>query len=129
MIYRENVQSDSKLPAVEHNNMDVYCRFDFASTTVDDRTVWTFNEWFMSLSEYDSLRAGRLFGTEKWTDHLRSIERSALYDNADQHIMKYSTDVSDEKKLQAWIKYKAAVRATPTAAGYPEQVVYPAAPE
>ena len=129
MQYRQNVQSGVKPPAIEHNNMDVYCRFDFASTTVDDVTVWTYNEWFMSLSEYDSLRAGRLFGTEQWTDDLRSIERSALYDVADQHIMKYTTDAVDGEKRQAWVDYKAEVRATQHAQGYPVNVTYPSAPE
>ena len=82
----------------------------------------------MTVAEYDSVKVGRLIGME-WTDVLRGIERSGLYDYADMMIQKYSTDAADETMKQKWIQFKAGVRATQKQKTYPQTVSYPEMPE
>ena len=78
--------------------------------------------------DYENIRQGNLCGTDEWTDPLRAIERSAMYDLADMNISKYSTDELDEDKKQAWIDFKAEVRLTTTSSTYPASVTYPLPP-
>lgn len=135
MIINENVRGtqESRPLAVEQNGQTVYIRNNVERKSEKDEmgeTVqfWEYDEIIMTLSEYDSVRAGRLIGMD-WTDALRAVERSALYDHADTQISKYSTDASDAAMRQAWVDYKAGVRATQSAKGYPQSVSYPAMPE
>ena len=118
---------------MEINHESVYVRWGFvksivpATETEPERIIWTYNEYFMAQNEYYDVCSGRYGGT--YDDVLRSLQRKTLYDEADERIMKYTTDVPDEVKKQNWITFKAAVRATQKAAGYPEKVTYPEMPE
>ena len=83
--------------------------------------------YIMSENEFVDVQIGRFAGD--WSDVLRGIQREYLYDHADKMVSKYSTDVADDTKKQAWITYKAGVRATQNAQGYPQTVTYPIMPE
>lgn len=98
---------------------------------IDEReeTVYISDAYFFDGWEYDFVRNGILPSEAEWDDVLRSIERSALYDNADLYITKYTTDVADSDKAKAWIDYKGEVRATVNQEHYPTEVTYPDLPE
>lgn len=66
---------------------------------------------------------------DTWDDGLRTFQRAMLYDNADKMVMKYMTDVSNDDMKMKWIAYKASVRATQYAAGYPAIAALPELPE
>lgn len=99
--------------------------------TVDEREeiVYISDAYFFDGWEYDFVRNGILPSEAEWDDVLRSIERSALYDNADLYITKYTTDVADAEKAKEWIDYKGKVRATVNQENYPTEVTYPDLPE
>lgn len=98
---------------------------------IDEReeTVYISDAYFFDGWEYDFVRNGILPSEAQWDDVLRSIERSALYDNADLYITKYTTDVADTEKAKSWIDYKGKVRATVNQENYPTEVTYPNPPE
>ena len=133
MEYRENVTSGVRQAEIEHNGTHVYVRWDFVKSVVPataeepEHTIWTYKEYYMHETEYYAVCNGSFEG--RWDDALRSVEREHLYDRADKMIMKYSTDVPDEAMRQKWVQYKAGVRGTQTAAGYPQTVAYPEMPE
>lgn len=121
-----------KPPFIEENGDTVYIRTNITKTTVKDndteRTEWVYDEDVLTRTEYQSLIQGRLMSGE-WTDTLRAAERSRMYREADDMIAKYSTDASDDAMKQKWVEYKASIRATQNAAGYPKTVSYPEPPE
>jgi len=133
MEYREIVTSGIKQPAFEHNGQHIYIRWDYTSSVVPatdtepEHTLWKYKEYFMPESEYYAICASVYPGP--WDETLREIEREHLYDHADKMVMKYSTDVPDDTMRQKWVQYKAGVRATQTATGYPQTVAYPEMPE
>jgi hypothetical protein len=110
-VYRTNVRKETEI--------------------IDEReeTVYISDAYFFDGWEYDFVRNGILPSEAEWDDVLRSIERSALYDNADLYITKYTTDVADADKAKAWIDYKGEVRATVNQDNYPTEVTYPDLPE
>ena len=95
----------------------------------EGRTYRTYDQYRLGPGEYELVASGIVPGGIAWDDVLRSIERGALYDEADRMIPKYGTDVPDTAKRDAWIAYKAAVRATQLAEQYPLVVTYPVRPE
>lgn len=120
---------------VEENGDHVYLRTNIERVTVksdregeEDRQEWQYDETVLNRTEYQSIIQGRLMSGE-WTDALRTAERMQRYREADDMLSKYSTDAVDKTKYSAWKDYKAAVRATQDAAGYPQQVEYPDLPE
>lgn len=131
MKYIDDVQSGSKQPVFESNGGMKYVRWDFYSQEVETEGVtniiWHFKEYQMTDDEYNDIRVGRYNG--EWTDKLREIQRSYLYDIADVNIMKYSTDAYDNDKYEEWVEYKRNVRATPEQDLYPAEVTYPEEPE
>lgn len=137
MIYNAAVHGTQavKPPFAEENGDRVYLRTDIVRVTVksdregeEDREEWQYNETVLTRLEYQNILQGRLMSGE-WTDALRTAERSQRYREADDMIAKYSTDSVDADMKQKWISYKAAVRATQDAAGYPKTVGYPDLPE
>ena len=132
MKYRQNVTSDVMQPQVEHNCGHVYFRWDFkeiiepATEESEERTIYQYKEYYMTNEEYETIRLGKFTGTH--TEGTRMMERSYLYDVADQHIMKYTTDSLDPSKSNSWIEYKRQVRATPSLPSYPQEVTYPTKP-
>ena len=127
MQFNKNVSSGVRQPDVETNGGLVYTRLNFVQTKKDEQDVWVYDEYVIPVDEYNDIQVGRWNG--EWDDTLRGIQREHLYNYADKMISKYSTDVFDEAKKQAWITYKASIRATQKAQGYPQNVVYPIAPE
>ena len=132
MRFRSGVSSGIKQPEIETNGGLIYVRSNYASHIEKDeggaeRVVWTYDEYVLTANEYNDVRVGRFIG--EWSDALRSVQRESLYEQADRMLMKYSSDVQDSAKRQAWITYKAGVRATQNAPGYPQTVNYPAVPE
>lgn len=123
---------DRKPSFYEENGDTVYLRTNIARTTVKDdsgeRAEWVYDEDVLSRTEFQSMQQGRLMDGE-WDDALRRAERMLLYRNADDMISKYSTDAVDDAMKQKWIDYKAAVRATQNASGYPKTASYPEPPE
>jgi hypothetical protein len=91
-------------------------------------TVYQYTQYRFEKGEYELAQVGILPDGAHWDDVLRSIERGALYDEADKYISKYTTDVPDADARQAWVDYKHAVRQTQTAQGYPAVVIYPPRP-
>lgn len=137
MIYHATVHGTQsvKPPFAEENGDHVYLRMNIERVTVkgdregeEDRQEWRYNETVLTRLEYQNILQGRLMSGE-WTDALRTAERSQRYREADDMIAKYSTDATDAAMKKKWIEYKAAVRATQDAAGYPTQVTYPDLPE
>lgn len=126
MIYNEAVGASDRLREIERNNGLVYFRFNMRKIESEDRQGYTFDQYVLTEDEYEDVKSGRV---SDWTDGLRAIQRSALYDVADQHIIKYSTDVDDEGMRAKWVKFKRLVRATPSQEQYPAIVEYPARPE
>lgn len=116
---------------IEENGDSIYLRINIEQIEIADgsdvRKEWQYDETVLTRLEYQSILQGRLIGAE-WTDALRTLERTRLYRDADDMISKYSTDAVNESKKQEWIDYKAAVRATQDAEGYPQTVVYPEQP-
>ena len=110
-VYRTNVRKETEI------------------TDEREETVYISDAYFFDGWEYDFVRNGILPSEAEWDDVLRSIERSALYDNADLYITKYTTDVADSDKAKAWIDYKGKVRATVNQSAYPATVEYPETPE
>ena len=133
MEFRENVRSAVKQSAEERNAQHVYVRCNYRRVTVPDadgteRIEWQYDEYYMTDNEYENIRAGRLFGIDEWSDALRGVERSYLYDHADKYIMKARTDAPNPELEAALISYKAAIRATVNQPTYPQTVVYPEPP-
>lgn len=133
MQLREQIHGGQvTVPDIEHNYGDVYVRFNIQpyEETIDEQTYkgWVYDEWFMSEYEYQMIQQGQMPYGGVWDDALRSIERGALYDEADRYISKYATDVPDESKRMAWVNYKASVRSTPSQETYPQVVTYPIRP-
>lgn len=121
------------VPDIEHNYGNVYVRFNIQPYEEQDEQGqitkgWTYDEWFMSEYEYQAIQQGNMPYGGVWDDALRSIERGALYDEADRYISKYTTDVPDESKRMAWVSYKASVRSTPSQENYPLIVEYSTRP-
>ena len=92
-------------------------------------TVYQYTQYRFDRGEYELVQVGSLPSGAEWDDVLRGIERATLYDEADRMINKYSTDVPDDAKRNAWIAYKHAVRETQGAEGYPLTAEYPDRPE
>lgn len=137
MIYHAAVHGTQpvKPPFAEENGDHVYLRTNIERVTVksdregeEDCQEWQYDETVLTRLEYQNVLQGRLMNGE-WTDALRTAERSQRYREADDMLSKYSTDAADKAKYDAWKGYKAAVRATQDAAGYPQQVTYPDLPE
>lgn len=138
MIHRTSHAIGDKPPAIYIDTYGVFVRGNFTSEEITEelpdgqkvtQTSWTYEEDYLELHEYHHAINNDFSWVPLWDDGLRSFQRSIFYDIADEHIMKYMTDVPDEAMKQAWIAFKAAVRATQKATGYPEQVVYPVTPE
>lgn len=131
MQFKSKASSTILLPDVEHNSGEVMIRGPATVSTKESEgrveTIYTYDMYIMSENEYVDVQIGRFAGP--WTDLLRGVQRAYLYDEADKMVSKYSTDVSDDAKKQAWIAYKAGVRATQNAQGYPQTVSYPTKPE
>lgn len=102
-------------------------------TEQDEEGVLTpyfeYDSYRFKAGEYELVQVGFLPAGAEWDDVLRSIERKELYDYADGMIAKYTTDVPDSEKRDAWVTYKHEVRTTQEAEGYPRTVSYPARPE
>jgi hypothetical protein len=92
-------------------------------------TSYLYTQYRFDTGEIELVMVGILPDGAEWDETLRSIERSALYDEADIKISKYSTDAADSRMRDRWIAYKAAVRATPSQRTYPASVEYPETPE
>ena len=99
-----------------------------AMKELEDGT-WVCEEDYLPMHIYNAFVSGDPSVIGEWSDGLRRLERERLYDHADRMVSKYSTDVPDEDKRSAWVAYKAAVRATQDAPGYPADVTYPDMPE
>lgn len=89
-------------------------------------TIYQYTQYRFARGEYELVQVGSLPSGAEWDDVLRGIERATLYDDADKMISKYTTDVPDTAKRDAWVAYKHAVRETQRAQGYPQEVEYPA---
>lgn len=122
--------SSTNPPMAHFNHTNFYYPYNITSTPATEETPLTFHYDLLIVpeSDYENIRQGNLCGASEWTDALRSIERSALYDLADMYISKYSTDEIDEDKKQAWIDFKAEVRLTTSSSEYPLEVIYPEPP-
>ena len=92
-------------------------------------TVYSYTQYRFASGEYELVSIGSLPAGAEWDDQLRSIEREALYTEAEKHISKYRDDVEDPNLLAAWIQFKADVRASVNQKTYPQTVEYPARPE
>lgn len=102
---------------------------DIIAETTEEGTIYDFTSYFFDNQEYDMLSVGILPTLSTWDEHLREIERSFLYDEADLYISKYTTDVLDEQKRALWVAYKAAIRNSVNQENYPLEVSYPDRPE
>ncbi|WII07053.1 hypothetical protein PED39_05545 [Methanomassiliicoccales archaeon LGM-RCC1] len=92
-------------------------------------TAYEYTQYRFDAGEMELVQIGILPTGVEWDDKLRSIEREYLYTEAEKHIAKRRDDVPDQAMLDAWISYKAGVRATPSQSTYPASVTYPPKPE
>lgn len=130
----KDLPTSASIPPMAHFNCsNYYYPYNITTETVTDAEgnesiLYRYMLLIVPEHDYENIRQGNLCGTDEWTDPLRAIERSAMYDLADLNISKYSTDELDEKKKQAWIDFKAEVRLTTTSSTYPASVTYPLPP-
>lgn len=121
-----NVYSTARQPQVASCATGVRYSYNFRQ----DAQMCVCDQLWLPTGQYELLRNGSLPpGAVQWNDGMREIERSALYDIADRHISKYTTDDPDTNKRNAWVEFKRQVRATPRQENYPQEVTYPALPE
>lgn len=102
---------------------------DIVTESTEESTIYDFTSYLFDNQEYDLLSVGILPPEATWDEHLREIERSFLYDEADIYISKYTTDVPDEEKRALWVAYKSAIRNSIYQENYPLEVTYPTRPE
>lgn len=102
---------------------------DIITEETEEGIIYDFTSYLFDNQEYDMLSVGILPPQSTWDEHLREIERSFLYDEADIYISKYTTDVPDEQKRAMWVAYKAAIRNSIEQENYPLEVSYPDRPE
>lgn len=134
MDYIQNVQSTVRPPKRISCATGIRYSFNIRQEQIESdgiiQIIYICDQYWFPIGEYELVQIGRLPpGTDEWTDELRSIEREALYDQADKMCMKYMTYAKDDVKLSQWTAYKSYVHATIQQGTYPSEVVYPNTPE